>query len=92
MIMIYQAVFKPLKRRFSNRLELTNEFLINILSIILMTFTELVGTNQARSDMGQVQIIVLLLYISINIIVIFKNLVLSLYLLNKKCRKRMKNK
>ena len=89
LVLIYQANFKPLKSKGSNRLELINEYLINVLSIILMTFTELVSDNKTRNFMGYVQVSILGLYIFINLIVIFKNLLLSMFLLYKRLKKRI---
>ena len=89
MILIYHANFKPLKSNFSNRLELVNEYLINILSIVLMTFTQFVESNEMRFFMGEVQTYILGLYIFINLIFVLKSLVLSMYLVYRRLGKRM---
>ena len=93
-IICYQAIIKPLKSVGSNRLELFNEYLIFIMTVLLTTFTDYVGTNQQKYDLGQIQVYILGIYIFTNLLSIFKGILLSLklfYIKMKNLRKRNDN-
>ena len=68
LVMSYQLTNKPLKSPSANFVESFNEYMIFLLTVLLLCYTEIVGTNQAKYDMGFVQIYVLGIYIVINVL------------------------
>ena len=50
--MLYQIIFKPLKSRIDNKLECFNEYMIFILTILLVSYTDYVNSAQTKYDMG----------------------------------------
>ena len=67
----YQSKFKPLKTIYQNYLETTNEYLIFVLTLFLVPFTEYIPNAKMRYEIGEYQIMTLGFYIFINMIAIF---------------------
>ena len=66
-----------------------NEYLTSILTLFLVTFTEFAADNKARNQMGKIYNYVLILYLTINLLLIFKKLLNSLKLVYKKFKKKL---
>ena len=58
----------PYDYKADNYLEIFNEEMIFISTVLLITYSEMVDSNQAKYEMGFVQIYILGLYVSVNLI------------------------
>ena len=77
-----------------NETRMVNEYFFSALTFLMLTFTEFVETNKARHQMGMVYVYVLIAYMLFNLLIIFKSLLKSLYLMklkyqNKFCKKKV---
>ena len=88
LVMIYQINFKPLKSPKDNILECFNEYMIFTMTILLVSYTEIVPDNITKYQMGFVHIYVFFIYLGVNITSIMAKLMKSLYLLYLKLKNR----
>ena len=66
LILIYVGSFKPMKSRRINKFELTNEYLVGICTINLVSFTQRIQIPRMRYNAGWVSVLMLMFLILIN--------------------------
>ena len=64
----------PLKEPSKNKLELFNEFFVQIASLLFLCFTDWVSDNNAKEIIGYSLILLIFIYIVVNFVFIFKKI------------------
>lgn len=71
---IYQGLVNPQWTVFDNKLDLFNEFMVQITCMTIVLFTEFIGEPTVEYNYGWMSVGLMILTITVNFINIFRNL------------------
>ena len=89
MSIIYVGLYKPMKRRNENYLELYNEYIIGYCTIILIAFTQFVYDPYSKFFAGWISVVFFLMLIVVNVFSMMFTTCHSLNVVRRKYYKRL---
>ena len=90
--MIYVGKYKPFSGKYENYLELFNEYIVGVCTIIMVSFTQFVKDPFSKFYAGWMSVLYFLLLIFVNVIGIVLTSCLSFNKFRKQKYKKFKNK